>query len=152
MTPIPPVADVSIFLKELYTLTKAGPVKCNVTALAVKHNIMYKMLMSKVMQQAGIIEKRPKKQWVWTSTTEPNVHMAEALIKACNKKATTKKEHPFSSIAPVIHDNEYNHITGTIEVLKNRVTTKALLIMTRQNRPDDYVFNIKKDGEFILIW
>jgi hypothetical protein len=120
---------------------------------------MYKMLMGTVLQQVGIIEKRPKKQWIWVSTTEPNIHMAEALIKACSTKVNKLKDNkPFSKEQTLpenelrtIHNPEKSHISGTIKNLEGFVKDEILDIMISRNQPN-HIFNIKQEGKFILIW
>jgi hypothetical protein len=89
------IDNLCIFLKLLYEQTKDKAVPVAISKIAMQFNLPYYSNLSSVLVSKGIIDKQGSNRlgftWMWTSHTEPNRIMAEAILKECRNKCTPKK-------------------------------------------------------------
>jgi len=73
--------DLCAFLKLLQEC-KNRPFS-SLTILAREFEIPYRSVMIHVMCKKGILKRVSGTQCVWDCTTDPNIHMSEALLREC---------------------------------------------------------------------
>lgn len=131
------IDNLCILLKLLFEEYKNFK-KLSIVKYTYQFNIPYSSLLSKVLQDKGIMEKKggnTKVEWRWISTTEPSRHMAEAILKACadesrvmhrlipsRNKTITEHTNPI--------DTEFNNRTclELIQLHVNRMKTQLISI------------------------
>jgi len=89
------IDNLCIFLKLLYEQTKDKAVPIKIYEMANKYKLPYYTAISTVLISKGIIAKIGSNRlgftYMWITTTEPNKHMAEAVLNECRMKCNPKK-------------------------------------------------------------
>ena len=146
------------FLKTLWNLTHTSPIQMSLSKFAREHKLRYGPAMVLMLVRKGIITKTGPKaapSYQWTSTTEPCVTMANALLQECinyTLEHTTSDKVKKQTMRENRAKRKTLLICGRIEELEGFVNDKLLKIAIKQKRQSNYIFNIKREGNYILVW
>lgn len=125
------IDSLCIFLKLLYEETKDEPKLFPLQILAKEYKLPYASSVSTVLIEKGIVirtnAKDHKSMYKWSTTTEPNKKMAEAVISNCKIKALGYMQHSLNREATPSTVKPLDYAKRDLELVKKITHTQSPL-------------------------
>jgi hypothetical protein len=143
------VDSLCVFLKLLYEETKDKTKVLSLQKLSSEYKLPYARSISKVLVTKGILtvsvdKEYNKRSYLWSTSTEPNRKMAEAIIIASRVQTTHYNQNTInkeSSIKPIAIETKPVTLIDNVQTQINELKTKLISIGFTKEQAIEIIIN-----------